>query len=434
MTITVPAATIRSVYDDMMREYTKSAKVDGFRVGHVPASILERKYSESLRVEAMGKVLEQAVEEGLKDDEAKPLAYETPALEGDPDFVLDKDFTFSVTYDVYPEVQAPSLDNIEFTVPNVVVSDEDVAKELERIRDRNAIVIEKSGPCEKGDVVTVDFHELNEIGEIVEKSERKDFAFELGSGYNIYKFDDDIIGMKVGEERTFTKEYSADFENADLAGKKLDIHVKLTKTKQKDIPPLDDELAQDVSEKYKTVDDLKKGIMAQFQESLTAKIRKTKEELVLDELRKRTVVDLPESMVIAELSMRWESLKRRAGADSDEKLDKILAYTDKTRDSLLEEWKPEAEKAIASRLIVDKLIEASGIEVTDADLDSEYATEAQASSLSVEEIKAEYEKQGSLEYLKEHIKENKFFDSVLAGATVKVGEAVSFVDFMSRNE
>jgi trigger factor len=434
MTATVPAAEVGSVYNEMMREYTKSVRIDGFRPGHVPAAVLERKFGETLRLDAMSRVLEKAVEAALAESEEKPLAYEAPALEGEPEFALGKDFTFSVTYDVYPTFEAPSLEGIEIALPKVGVADEDLARELEQIRDRNAIVVEKTGPAAAGDSVTLGWTELDAEGKPVEGSSREDFTFEIGKGLNLYKFDDEIVGLAAGDSKTFTKAFAEDYEYKDLAGKTVTLAVKVSKVKQKNLPALDDELAQDVSEKYKTLDDLKAAVKSQLQASLDARLRELKEKAVVDQLLGRTKVEVPESMIAAELAMRWDSLKREMGVDTDDKMERIAQYSGKSRQQLYEDWKPAVEKAIAGRVVLDKLIEAGSFIATDDDLAAEYAKQAEGTSMSAEEVKAEYEKRQSVEYLKEHLREAKFFDSALASAVVKEGEAVSFVDFMGRNE
>lgn len=434
MTATVPMADVKSVYDEMMADYVKSVRIDGFRKGHVPPSVLERKFGDSLRLEAMSRVLEKAVDAALADAEEKPLAYEAPALEGEPEFALDKDFSFSVTYDVFPHFELPSTEGIELEVPGVEVSEEDLAQELERIRERNAIVVEKTGEAALGDIVTVAYSELTEDGREVAGSKREDFTFELGKGLNLYKFDEEVVGMKAGDSKIFSKTYPGDFEYKDLAGKTVKLSVAVSKVKQKDVPALDDELAQDVSEKYKTLEDLKKAVREQLQSALDNRLREFKEKKLVDILLERTSIDVPESMVSAELSMRWESLKRDMGIDSDEKMESIAQYSGKSRQQLYEDWKPAVGKAIAGRLLLDKLVEKSGLEITEEDLSAEYARQAEGSAMSVEEVKAEYEKRQSVEYLKERMKETRFFDSLLATAKLGQGEKKSFVDFMSAAE
>ena len=115
LSITVPSAETRKEYDAMIREYSKNVRIDGFRAGHVPATVLERKFGDSLRLDAMGRVLEKAVEEALKDLDPKeqPLAYSTPSLEGEPDFSFDTEFSFTVKYDVFPTIEVGDWKGIE---------------------------------------------------------------------------------------------------------------------------------------------------------------------------------------------------------------------------------------------------------------------------------------------------------------------------------
>ncbi len=434
MTATVPMAEVKTVYNEMMAEYVKSVRMDGFRKGHVPVSVLELKFGDSLRLESMSRVLEKAVDAALADAEEKPLAYEAPALEGEPEFALDKDFTFSVTYDVFPSFELPSTEGIEMELPTVEVSEDDLAQELERIRERNAIVVEKTGEAVLGDIVTVAYAEMAEDGQEVAGSKREDFTFELGKGLNLYKFDDEVVGMKAGDSKTFSKTYPENFEYKDLAGKTVNLSVSVSKVKQKDVPALDDDLAQDVSEKYKTLDDLKKAVREQLQTTLDHHIRELKEKKLVDAFLERTSVDVPESMILAELSMRWESLKRDMGIDSDEKMESIAQYSGKSRQQLYDEWKPAVSKAIAARLVLDKLVEKNGQDISDEELNAEYAKQAEGSAMSAEEVKAEYEKRQSVEYLKDKMKETRFFDAVLAIATLRQGEKKSFVDFMGAAE
>ncbi|MDQ7796746.1 MAG: trigger factor, partial [Spirochaetia bacterium] len=214
----------------------------------------------------------------------------------------------------------------------------------------------------------------------------------LGKQLNIYKFDDEIVGLKAGDEKTFTKTFPADFEYSEYAGKTVTIKVKVTKVKRQDLPELDDELAQDVSEKYKTLEDLKAAVRNQLNEALEARLRSTKENAIVDELLKRTSVSIPRSMLAAELAMRWESLKQQMGVDNDERLEMLLRISGKSRDQLLQDWAPLAEKALASRILLDKLVEAGSYTATDEDVDAEIAKEAAHTTMSPAEIKAEYEK------------------------------------------
>ncbi len=438
LSITVPSAEAKKEYDAMLREYSKSVRIDGFRAGHVPAPVLERKFGDSLRLDAMGRVLEKAVQEALKDADPKeqPLAYSTPSLDGDPDFAVDRDFSFAVKYDVFPSIEIGDWKGIEVERPTVEISAEDEERELQDVRERNAIVIERdaTAAAAKGDVVTVDFSELGPDGQVVAGTEREDFTFEIGTGYNVYKIDEEIVGMKRDEERIVEKSYPADFDNSDLAGRSVKLAVMLTKIKEKKLPALDDELAQDVSEKYKTLADLKADLRAHLEKRLADRLKRLEEKALVDGLLTRSNVELPESMIAAELAMRLENLKRQMGIDTEDKLDRILSYSGKTRASLVDEWRPSAEKSITTRLAIEKLVEDGKYECTQADLEAEFSRQASESSLSVDEVKAEYEKRGSMDYLRDRIKEDKLMADLLASAKVGKGPKMAFVDLLKDSE
>ena len=438
LSITVPSSEARKEYDAMLKEYSRSVRIDGFRAGHVPVPVLERKFGDSLRLDAMGRILEKAVEEALKDADARerPLAYSTPALDGEPEFSLDKDFSFAVDYDVFPFVEIGDWKGIEVEKPTVEIAPEDEARELEDIRERNAIVMERdaSASAAKGDIATVDFREIGVDGQAVASTEREDFTFEIGTGYDIYKIDDEIVGMKRDEERTIEKSYPEGFENRELAGRSVKLLVKLSKIKEKRLPALDDDLAQDVSEKYKTLDDLKADLRGHLEKRLSDKLKQLEEKALIDGLLARSAVELPASMVAAELAMRLENLKRQMAFDTEDKLDRFLSYSGKTREALIEDWRPSAERSIRTRLVIEKLVEEGGYSCSESDLEAEFSRQAGESSLSIDEVKAEHEKRGSMDYLRDRIKEDKMMADLLAAATVKAGPRRTYMDLLKDSE
>jgi len=436
LTVTVGKDDVRAAYDALLKDYAKNVRIDGFRKGKVPANILERKFGPQLKLDAMGRVMDEAVEKALDGEALVPLSYAQPELDGQPAFELDADFSFSVTYDVFPEVVAGDISGMELELPQVTIAKADEERELDEIRDRNAIVMDKDdkAAAKMGDIATVDYAELDESGEPIKGTERQDFVFEIGSGHNLYKFDDDVIGMKKDAEKTIEKTFPADFEYAELAGQTKKLRVKLTKLKEKKLPELDDELAQDVSEQFKTLDDLKADIRAKLEKRLEDRLKSLREKGVVDALVEKSTVDLPASMVAAELEMRLRNLMQRMGIDSEERLAQIVSMSGRSVDQLREEWRPEAEKAIKTRLVLDKLTEEGKYAASDDDVAAEYAKMAADSNLSVDEVKAEYERRGMVEYLVDRIKEDRLIADLEKKMKVKKGKKIAFVDLFKENE
>ena len=437
LNITVAKDDVRSEYDALLSEYTKSIQLPGFRKGKVPRDVLVRKFADALKGEALGKIIEKSLGELFDDEnfprEERPLPYSTPRVDEEPKLDTESDLRFSVIYDVLPAVKVEKWEGIEIEVPDVSVSDEDLARELETMRDRNSIVLDKDEEeaAASGDVVTVDYWELDDSGTALAGSERKDFSFTLGSGLNAYKFDDEITGMKKGETKEFTKTYPEDFEEKTLAGKTKKIRLALTALKEKQLPDLDDDLAQDVDEKYETLDDLKNGIRERLENELENRLRNMKLNNILEKIMENTPVEIPESMLRMELDSRWRNLARRFNTDSNG-LYKIMGNSPEQAESIIESWKPDAVKALHSRLIVETLIEELKLEASDDEVEDEIDRIVDLENDDKEEeIRKYYEEEMAREYLKEDIKEKKFFDLLLEKSVIKAGEKVGYLELAS---
>lgn len=436
LTVTVSKEDIHSAYNKLIEDYTKNVVIDGFRKGKVPASVLERKFGPQLKLDAMSRIIEEALESALEGEKLSPLAYSRPELDGEPALDFDNDFSFTVTYDVMPEVLAGDISSVEYELPEVSISKVDIDRELEEIRERNALVIDRddNAKAQKGDIATVNYSELDENGNSIKATEREDFAFEIGTAYNLYDFDNDIIGMQKGEEKILNKSFSADYRYPELAGQEKKIKVKLGKLKGKELPALDDELAQDVSDNFKTLDDLKADTKSKLEKRLEDKLKMQKEKAVIDSLLERSQIDLPSSIIEAELEMRMQNLMQRSGIEDVKKFEALVAMSGRKLEQLKEEWRPDAEKAIKTRFILDKLLEEGKYEASDEELENEFKKLAQESSMPIEEFKEEYEKRGMNDYLKDRIKEDKLMADLEKKMIFKKGKKMAFLDLFKENE
>jgi trigger factor len=439
LTLTVGKDLVRSQYDELIGEYVKSAAIPGFRKGKVPREVLERKFGSALKDEALNKIFGKVITEVFEDEnfpkEDQPLPYSTPRIDGDtPELDFEKDMVLSVVYDVLPKITVGPWKALEVEIPDVSVGDEDISRELEEIRDRNAIVLDRDEKetAAKNDVVTVNYSELDGDKNPVPGSERQDFVFTLGSGYNLYQFDDDVIGMKKGDSKDITKSFPAEYTYKEVAGKTLTIRVSLTALKEKKLPDLDDELAQDVDEKYKTLEDLKNSIRERLTKLLDARIRELTISKILEKILETTPIDLPESMVRIELDSRFRNLARRFNIPAEE-MEKNLAKTGQDTEKIREEWKPDAEKSLKSRLVIETLLQDLKLEASDEEVEKQIETHAADSGSPLEDVKKYYEQENAREYLKEDIKERKLLDMFMAENKIKKGKKEKYLDLMSNN-
>ncbi len=439
LTVTVDKDEAKSKYDELLKKYAKQAHIKGFRKGKVPTNVLEQKYGQGIKEEAMVNIIEESLKQVIDEveDDKKPLPYSRPALadEDNTELSFYEDFTYAVTYDIYPEVKVGEYKGLEIEVPQVKVKKEDEERELESIRDQNSMVVEKEGGAvEKDDIVTVDYVELDDNDQEVEGTERSDFVFTVGTGYNVYQFDDELIGMKKGEEKVIEKEFPEDYEYEDYAGKKVRVKVTVKVIKQKDMPELDDELAQDVSDEYETLDDLRKAIRKQMEEKLEEKLRQQKIEKLFDQLIEKSEIDLPDSMIDAELENSWQNFVQQARIGEEQVL-QILEAQGRTKEDLMAEWRPSAERSVKFQLLVEKLkeLEPEAVEVTDEEVDEEIKGHAEKNDRDFEEIKKYYEDNNMMEYVKNDVKNRKLFDFLLEQSKIKKGEKIDYLDFVGEN-
>jgi trigger factor len=397
--------------------------------------VLERKFGSALKGEALGRIIEKAMGEVFDDESFSPKDAPLPSSSTEfgekPTLDLDTDLCFSVTYDVVPDVKVAAWKGLEVEAPDAGVTDEDISRELETLRDRNATVQDKDDgdAAVKDDVVTVDYLELSETGEPQEATKREDFVFTLGTGYNLYKFDDDVVGMKKGETRDIVKTYSEEIADRDLAGKTIKLRVTLKALKKKILPELDDDLAQDVDEKFNTLADLKASIRERLTKTLEKRLRDIKLNNLLEKIMESTPVDLPESMIRIEIESRWRNMARQFQTTPEELL-KLLGASGKSYDDITAEWRPDVVKALHSRLIVEALIEDQGLAASDDEMETQYGKMAEETGTPVEDVKKYYEQEQMREYLKEEIKENKLFDIMLAENTIKKGKQEKYLDIV----
>ncbi|MGN0739185.1 MAG: trigger factor [Treponema sp.] len=436
LTVTVDKSEIEASYKKVTANYTKNAQIPGFRKGHVPASVLERKYGDALKADTLSEVIDASLNEIFSDENEKdnrPLPYAQPQLEKLPELDITKDLTYSVTYDVLPKVEIKNFSGINVKEPQVTVGDAELAEELKGIQERNATVTDKkdSETVAKDDIVTINYCELDDTGAVIADSKREGFVFTVGTGENIYKIDDEIIGLKKNETKEITKTYKADDENKDLAGKTKKISVTVTAIKIRNLPALDDELAQDVNSKYKTLDDLKADLKRQMEVAASRRIKEIKNNDLLSQLVEKNQFEIPESMLKAELEGRWNMMAQQFQT-TPEQLEKMIVASGQTKEGMTSQWAADSEKLLKSRIIVETLMKDRNISVTPEEIEAEYSKIAEDGGITVEEVKKHYSDPRAKEYLIDDTKEQKLYDELYKEVKVSKGDKTPFADLFKR--
>ena len=432
LTVTIAKKDVAEAYENTLKNYVKNAQIPGFRKGHVPANVLERKYGDSIKADTLGTLIDQSFDEIFKEEtENRPLPYAQPTMEKAPELDITKDLTYTVKYDVFPKVEVKDFAGVNVKEPQVTITDDDLSDELKTVQERNATVTEKKdGVVEKDNIVTINYVEVGEDGKEITDTKREDYVFTVGSGENLYKIDDEVVGMKKDETKEITKNYKKDFENSDLAGKTVKLNVTVKAVKIRDIPALDDDFAQDVNDKYKTLQDMKDDLKKNMELAVSRRVKEMKNNSLLEQLVEKNKFDIPASMLAAELDGRWRMMAQQFQT-TPEQLDKMIAASGQSKEAMLNEWTGDSEKMLKSRIIVDSLIRARNISVTPEEIEEQYKRIADEGGMTVEEVKKHYEDPRSKEYLIDDTKENKLYDQLYKEVKVSKGDKISFKDLFN---
>ncbi len=295
--------------------------------------------------------------------------------------------------------------------------------ELDKLREQNAMVIDKDGAAEMGDIVTLDYVELDEEKNEVPGTERKEFVFTLGSTTNFYQIDEDVVGMKSGEEKTFSKTYAEDSTVEGYAGKTITLKVNVQSVKFRDIPELDDEFAQDVKEEYKTVDDLVKATREKLQGALDAKLENEKLNALSEALLEKATIAVPQSMIDMEVEQSWKRYIQQIGL-SEEQILQFLKFQNQTKEDITAPWREAAAKSLRIQLIMEKIKEAE-----------EFPVEEEEVNKVVEEQLKEITDQAQRDYYRTMIEDDLRFQKIAPflqeNNTFEEGEEVAYETFMS---
>lgn len=370
------------------RVYFKSAKyfnIPGFRRGKAPMNIVEKYYGKEIFFEdAFNDVvpgeLEKAIEENKLDVVSKPDIEVTQIGKG-------QDLIFTAIFQTKPEATLGKYKGVEIDKIEYKVTDEDIEHELKHMQEHNSRMITiEDRPVEKGDIANINFEGfVNEVAFEGGKAENHDL--EIGSNTFIPGFEDQIIGMKIDEEKDIKVKFPKEYFSKDLADKDAVFKVKVNGIKKKELPNLDDEFAKDVSE-FDTLKELKESIKDKKQKQNDEKAKYETQEAVIKAVCDDIKVDIPSGMIETETENMLKDIEQRL-AYQGLKLEQYLQMMGKTKEDMQKEYEPQAIDAIKSRLALEAVIKAEKIEVPEIDIDEK-----------IKEMAKNYGKENDEEFLK----------------------------------
>ena len=372
-------AAVTAVY----RKQVKNIAVPGFRKGKAPRSIIEKMYGTGVFYEdAINDLIPAAYEEAVKE-----AAIDTV---GQPEFdvisIDDNGLLLSAKVYVKPEVQIKDYLGIEVEKEIAPVTDEDVEREINTIRERNSREIDVTDrAAEMGDTTVIDFEGFCD-GVAFEGGKGTDYALKLGSGSFIPGFEEQIVGKNIDEEFDVNVTFPTEYHAADLASKEAVFKVKIHAITKVELPELDDDFAKDVSE-FDTFDEYKADVKAKIEKRHESAAENAVEDKLVEALIEKLEADIPEPMYVAETEnfvRDYDTRLRSQGLD----LNTYFKYTGMNLDSLREQMRPQAERQVKARLALEAIAALENIEATEEDINAEYEKIATAYSIELDQVKA----------------------------------------------
>ncbi|MCL5045771.1 MAG: trigger factor [Actinobacteria bacterium] len=365
--IEVDQDTVEKAMDRAYRKVVQKVNIPGFRRGKAPRFVVERFVGrEALFQEAAETIIPEAYNEAVKESGLEPV--DQPQVDF-KEYEKGQPLIFKADVQVKPEVDLGTYKGLEVEEEVPVVSEEDVDRQIEFLRERAAeMVAVEDGALENGLFAVIDF-EGSVDGTPFTGGSGQDYLLEIGSGTFVPGFEDQLIGAKPGEEREVNVTFPEDYRNKDLAGKAAQFQVSVKEVKRKVLPALDDEFARSVSQ-FQTLQELRADLSNRLREAAEAKARRSNENRIVEMVTAAANTELPEALVDRRIHRMIEDLEmqlRRQGLT----LESYQQATGKSHESLHEDFRESAEKSVKTDLVLDAIAKKEGLEASEEEVDAE---------------------------------------------------------------
>jgi trigger factor len=401
--VEVEAERFAEALDRAFRKVVKKVNVPGFRRGKVPRVIFEARFGvESLYQDAIDILLPDAYSDAVEQTGIEPVARPDVDVE---QIGKGKPFKFKAKVTVKPEVTLGEYKGLEVPAAETEVTEEEVAKELERLQQRHAeLVVVDEGPAQQGDIAIIDYEGFRD-GVPFEGGKGERQTLELGSNTLIPGFEEQVVGMNIAEEKEIAVTFPEDYHVKELAGQPAVFRVKLHEIKRKILPELDDEFAKDVSE-FDTLEEYKQDLTSKLKERKRKEAEAARESAVVEKAAAAAEVDIPEVMIDNEterLVREFESRLRMQGMN----LQLYCQVSGQDEAALRAQMRAEAEKRVRNDLVLEQIAKAENIDVSEEEIEEELNRLSQLYNRPADELKSLFSSNGYLDTLKTDLKIRK---------------------------
>ena len=402
--VTVPAEKVDKALDQAFKKVVKQINVPGFRKGKVPRPIFEQRFGvEALYQDAVDILLPEAYGEAIDETGINPVAQ--PEINV-TQIEKGKDFEFEATVTVEPEVQLGDYKGLEIEKQDSELTDEDLQEAIDHSLGHLAdMVVKEDGVVENGDTVNIDFDGYVD-GEQFEGGQADGYDLEIGSGSFIPGFEDQLVGVKTGEEKdvvvTFPEEYHAE----ELAGKEATFKTKVNEIKYKEVPELDDEIANELDSDANSVDEYKENLRKRLSEQKAEETENVEKEETINKATDNATIDIPKAMIDTELDRMVQEFGQRIQQQGLD-LQTYFQISGQDESQLREQMKDDAEQRIKTNLTLSAIADKENIEANDEDIEKELEKMSKQFNISVEDIKNTL---GNTDIIKNDVRIQKVID------------------------
>lgn len=388
--------------------------VPGFRKGKAPRKMIEKLYgAEIFFEEAANSIIPDAYSKAAKESELDIVSQPKISV---VQLESGKPFVFEAEVAVRPEVELGTYKGVEVSKADTEVTDADIEEELKKVQDQNSRTVSIEDRAVKdGDMTVIDFEGFVD-GVAFDGGKGENYPLTIGSHSFIDNFEDQIIGMNIGDEKEINVTFPEDYHAENLKGKPATFKVSVKEIKEKQLPELDDDFAQDVSD-FDTLAEYKEDLKKKIAERKEAEAKSKKESEVLAKVVEASNMDIPQAMIDTQVNRMVEDFAMRL-QQQGLSVEQYFQYTGLTPDKIMEDMKPEAVKRIKNSLVLEAIAKAENIEVSDEEFEEELKKMADMYKMEVEKIK-EFMQDAEAKQMRDDIAIQKAVDLIVSSAVEK---------------
>ena len=414
LTIEVAPEELEKAIEGAYQKNKSKLSIPGFRKGKVPRQMIERMYGKEVFYEdAVNALIPEAYEKAVNECEEEIVS--SPKIDVSQ-VEAGKPFIFTAEVALKPEVKLGKYKGVKVEKADTEVTDEEVEKEIDKERESNARNIDVTDRAVKdGDIVTLDFEGFVD-GTAFEGGKGENYPLTIGSGTFIPGFEEQLVGVEIGRETEVNVTFPEDYQADELKGKAAVFKCTVKEIKEKELPALDDEFASEVSE-FETLAEYKADVKGRLEERKAKAAKEAKEAAVIEEIIKDSDMEIPEAMIETQQRQMIDEFAQRIQMQGLT-LEQYFQFTGASYDQMIEQVKPQAEKRIQSRLVLEAVAAAEKIEATEEDYEEELKSMAEAYQMEVDKVK-ELLPEKSVQQIKEDIAVKKAAEFVVDNAKEK---------------